>query len=705
MALEYRQTTDPCGIEVLDPLAQVSVQFETSGNQFSPGPTDVPFWDLVDETIELETDHVEFSSQFVLHVFNEEMEQLRQRFGKEQFTLPFGTYVINFPSPVKMYLMVTGQPDIRGGVGYTRVEFQDRRQVVIGFRSNHSEPMATIQTPDRPEDMATAISALGGSFSTTSPDRSWAGLRDYPPKLELGPTLSIPDEIETRETDIDVIVPPRYGALFTAAPLTYYLSGRLRSGPEPAIVAGDEHVDIGVERSLEDDLVRLQRQMFFLDCVVRSIGVYQHDPILDEATISELPFDLDWAYDATPAERLQAYLQVEFTDIEADMPRIPMVAHLPPRPESVTVLPHVLHRLGAVRPARGRPTKPVSSTISAFTRDFESPFSSGTVNDIQDQSYVELSAPDDAVTQAWFGPGIPTNASKATQASLEHGLDIDNEKDSIKVAMVCTDESMLPARDALDDLYDKDRGINREIVRLFDPDRAKLRSVLADDQYDLLHFIGHANRAGLHCRDGVLDVGDLARVGPDLFVLNACETYHQARSLVEQGAVAGVTTHSRVANRDANIIGRNISRLLSEGFSMSAAVEQATMHLDSRSQYLVVGDGLSRFSIRGDVTPTVVTVNLRDEDSAVLSVKTYLWEPHKVGTVTMNCVYAEDETETEWMDTIFDPGETSTYTIDRVRLPKAVMEFGDSETGPPLWVAGELHWPESESDVERLLKE
>ncbi|MCT9097212.1 CHAT domain-containing protein [Haloarchaeobius sp. HME9146] len=705
MALEYRQTTDPCGIEVLDSIAQVSIHASTSNSEFRSGPTNVPFQDFIDETIELETWYIELSTDLLLYVFDEDMELLRRRIGKEQFSLPFDTYVITFPTPLKIYLLFTGAPEIKGGNGETRIELDEARPVVLGFRSNHTEPNTTVRTTNRPEDLARAISALGGSFSTNSPNRTWSGLRDHPPRLELGSELSIPDGIERPTTDIDILVPPRYGALFTAAPLTHYLSARLRTGDRPAILAGDERLDLGVDQPLEDDLIQVQRQMFFLDCVVRSIGLYKHDPILDEATLSRLPFDLEWAYDATLADRLNAYLSVEYTDIEPHMPRIPMVAHLPARPESVRVLPHVLHRLGVVRPARASPTSPESSTISAFTRGTgsrDSPTVGATTS--QTEPHVELSPPDDAITQAWFGPGIPTNASKATWTSLEHGSGTGLEKDSIEVAVVCNDESMLPEHDLLDELYHKDLGIDRHISCFSDLSRGELAGLLTDEQYDLLHFVGHATRGGLHCRDGVLDAGRLSSVGLDLFVLNACETYHQAKALVDGGAVAGVATHTRVTNRDATTIGRNVSRLLSEGFSMSAAVEQATMHLDSQSQYLVVGDGLARYSTRENVTPTVLTVNLCDEDEAALSVQTYLWETNKLASVSVNYVYDEAGTEIEWSESMLDPGETSAYTLERDRLPEVVMDFGDSEAGPPLRFDGQLHWPDSETDIERLLE-
>ncbi|WP_439026861.1 hypothetical protein [Haloarchaeobius sp. DT45] len=318
--------------------------------------------------------------------------------------------------------------------------------------------------------------------------------------------------------------------------------------------------------------------------------------------------------------------------------------------------------------------------------------------------HVELSPIDDAVTQAWFGPGIPTNAAKATRVSFENALDSQTEKATIDVAVVCNDEEMLPEQKVLDEFYDRNRGIGRNVTLCSDVSCSEMASLFTDDHYDLLHFIGHASPEGLYCRDGPLDVCGLESVGVDLFLLNACQTYHHARALIDGGAVAGVATTARITNRDATIVGRNISRLLSDGFSMSAAFEQATMHLEAGSQYLVVGDGLSRFSTKEGAPPTVLELRERGEDLFELSVSTYLRESDTLGTLTENYVYDENETEKEWEEMIFDPGTTSGHALGLRHIARSVMEFADEGKSTPVRFGNKLHWPESEADVVRLLE-
>ncbi|WP_439026862.1 hypothetical protein [Haloarchaeobius sp. DT45] len=701
MTLEYRNTTDPLGVEVLDPLEQVSLHVSTSTNQFWDGPDDVPFEEFVDETIALETWYVEFDIGIFLVVLDEQMNFVARAVDQDLQTLPFGTYIVNIPTAVKSYLLFSGKPSIRVDEDGARIEFETVRRVVFGLRSNYTEPRSTIETTDRPSDIATTISALSGGITTTSPDRTFAALRSHPPRIEVGDELVIPDDVSLPATNIELVVPPRYGALFTAAPLTYYLSATLRIGDDPRLVVDGEQFPLGTEQPLEDDLVRTLQHVYFLDCLARSVGTFAHDPPADAELLSTLPFDLEWAYEADIEDRVKQYLQVPFDDTATEIPRFPMVAHVPARPDSLSSIPHVLHRFGLVRPARGTLMSPGQSAIPAFAREAQSADSSPATGVGHATRHVKLDARDDAITHAWFGPGVPTNGAKGLPKSFDNAFRGRTPKDTLGVLVVCNDEEMLPEHEVLDEFYDRRTGIERNVSLRSDVRTSDLSALLCDERYDLFHFIGHATESGLRCPDGYLDTGTVDSVGMDLFVLNACETYEQARRLVDGGAVAGVATNTQVANGDATTIGRDVSRLLSDGFSMSGAVELATVQLDVGSQYLVLGDGLSRYSRKENVAPTVIELERRGDDSFGIAVQTYIRGTDRFGSTTLNVIDTGEGTR--WSETVLDPDTTSTHVLSREGLPEAVMGFGNGERGPPVRMHGELHWPTSEADVEALL--
>ncbi|WP_435318820.1 hypothetical protein [Haloarchaeobius sp. TZWSO28] len=700
MALEYRQTTDPCGIEVLDPIAQVSLELSTSTNQLFPGPEDLPFSEFVADTFEVETTYVDINHGVFLPFYDEEMNFIQWFVEHQQGSLPFGTYIVNTTAVIKCYLLFTGAPTVTVSPDRARIEFDEARRVVLGCRSEHSNPATTIQTTGKPSDVASAISALSSGSTMLSPDRSWPGVRRHPPRIEHGDDLVIPETLSQPDGSIELVVPPHYGPLYTAAPLAYYLSGTVRVGDTPGIMAGDEWLPLGRERALEEDLVRAQKRLFFLDCLARSVGVYKHKLPAREEILSSIPYDLEWAYDAAIEDRVRAYFDVSYEDIEPELPRFPLVAHLPPSLESLESIPHILHRFGIIRAARARPTTFQQSTVEAFVRRTSA---AQTRRDQTEDTYVEVELHEDAVNHAWFGPGLPTNAAKGFQASFENAIDGKREKDTLDVLVVCNDSSMLPEHEVLDEFYDKGRGIQRNVSLRSAVSRDELSASLEEPQYDLFHFIGHATKNGLECPDGHLDVGEVASVGVDLFVLNACETYEQAKALVTAGAVAGVATSVRVANDDAMTVGRNVSRLLSDGFSMSGAVEQATMELGSSSQYLVLGDGLSRYCTSTSSVPNVVRLTSREDGQYDFWVETYLRGLHRFGQSASNVVNTPEGDDVEWEAVVLDPGVTPKYALPAERLPEVVMGFGSGDRGPPVRMNGRLHWPNSEAAVEQLL--
>ncbi|WP_435364254.1 hypothetical protein [Haloarchaeobius sp. DYHT-AS-18] len=140
MALEYRQTTDPCGIEVLDPIAQVSLELSTSTNQLFPGPEDLPFSEFVADTFEVETTYVDINHGVFLPFYDEEMNFIQWFVEHQQGSLPFGTYIVNTTAVIKCYLLFTGAPTVTVSPDRARIEFDDARRVVLGCRSEHSNP-------------------------------------------------------------------------------------------------------------------------------------------------------------------------------------------------------------------------------------------------------------------------------------------------------------------------------------------------------------------------------------------------------------------------------------------------------------------------------------------------------------------------------------------------------------------------------------
>jgi len=153
---------------------------------------------------------------------------------------------------------------------------------------------------------------------------------------------------------------------------------------------------------------------------------------------------------------------------------------------------------------------------------------------------VEPKVNDESIEHAWFGDQLPMGASKASVKSFEHQLKQGQRSESINITVVCNDPRMLDEQVSLDGVYGDRDDQPYNIDSHFGVPQDELAELLTDDSCDFLHYIGHAERDGLRCIDGKLDVRELDAVNVQTFLLNACQSQAQAMALVERGAFGGV---------------------------------------------------------------------------------------------------------------------------------------------------------------------
>ncbi|WP_162224267.1 CHAT domain-containing protein [Halorussus salinus] len=267
-------------------------------------------------------------------------------------------YLLELHSPIKVYLRATGGMTIDASDDAVAVEFDGEVSVAVGARSYHSSPAATITVPDDPEAVMAAVSAFPSALKTTSPERAWPTLRGHPPRVERGEELSIPDALETPDTGIEIAVPPEYGHVYTVAPLAYYLGAEVVPGETARLTA-----DSGVNRFLGEDVAAvgeeveaILKRVFLLDCVTRTEGLYPDELHERELLESVGEFDFEALYEASPADRLAAYLAVDddaFAAIESPWHRVTHV-EADPGPDAAELLPYVVNDLSLVRVKPGR---------------------------------------------------------------------------------------------------------------------------------------------------------------------------------------------------------------------------------------------------------------------------------------------------------------------------------------------------------------
>jgi hypothetical protein len=131
---------------------------------------------------------------------------------------------------------------------------------------------------------------------------------------------------------------------------------------------------------------------------------------------------------------------------------------------------------------------------------------------------------------------------------------------------------------------------------------------------DFLHFIGHCNKNGLECTNGMLSVESLDYCNLKTFFLNACGSHEQGLQLVDKGAIGGVVTRNKILDRDATRIGTEFARLAMHNFNLEYALQIAKKKSFTSYEYSVVGDGGYRLSQSLDLDPVITHIDQLSAD-------------------------------------------------------------------------------------------
>jgi hypothetical protein len=679
--VRFDPLTELDGVEVVDPIDRHRYTLYTDG-PVSPATVDTAGFEYpVDAAVQFETAGVDLATIVGGNVRDTDGETLSNFDHTVDETFGPGTYSVELFTPIKLYIQVDGPFAIGTTFASTMLSFEEPTTVTVGTRSFHERPAATVTTTSDPEDVMEAISTFGSALKTTGPERSYPTLRGHPPAIEIGDELDIPAGLEPPETDLRIEVPPELGAIYVVAPLAYYLGARVESGPIPRLVSDDGELDYALDRPLgfERTVERVLKQVFFMDCLTRTEGGYGAD--LHERTAVENAVDVDFEalYAATPGDRVAAYLEIPYDEVEAHLPEWKLTTHVAPNPTSAETLPFLLDDLAVIRsPQTGSVASPAaqSQVVKEFLRAGEaftrSASASATVEDVVSPESA------DSLEQAWVGAETPFGASKATTKAYQNRLGRTAKEGDIDITVVCNDPEMASEEGVVEDAYGDRDELPFDITLKRELDSAELRELL-EAETDLLHYIGHIDAEGFRCPDGYLDARELDTVCVDAFLLNACTSYEQGMALIDAGSIGGVVTLSDVINSGAVRIGRAMARLLNRGFPLNVALDIARDESLVGSQYTVVGDGGFSVTQAESLTPLLYELE-RDGDEFTVELHGYPTSQFGMGTVLTP--FLEGSTES-----YLNSGKIDSFTLD----VDEARQFLERENVPTR-VNGQLRW-------------
>ncbi|SEV95415.1 hypothetical protein [Natrinema salifodinae] len=626
----------------------------------------------VDETVALTTDELRFPHA-VVYAFSLGLEEQYELDPcGDPLSLSPGEYVVDIDTDIKAYLRFSGAATIERTDDYESivVSFPNRTRTILGVRCRHEFPAGTITVPDDPAAVAEAITHLAASHKTAGPDRSYPTLRGHPSLLERGDELEISDCIrsDTPDHGIELLVPPDYESLFVTAPLAYYLQAtvrttdeafgdrprpgsgsgsRLGSGADPGPRSGSKRdrprlrlVDRAIEEplspmpDLERDVERLLRKTFFLDCLVRNAG--PHGTTLAEYSLLEaLELDADALYEASPQDRLATYLDVPYAAIKHRLPDWHLSTYVAPDYDALETLPFLLDRVSMIYTPR---TSELAGRelVERSLEDFYRGGASGSRRHDRPQANardentatrrastgrvasVDIVKPElrNGRTHGWLADGVPIDVFKSTPAAYQNRLDyLERASDSTSICVVLNDPDMAGEHDDVAEIY-RQRAEERSIdVTVAESLGTDALARVFEDAHDFVHYIGHCETDGLRCPDGTLSASNLDRCNTQTFFLNACGSFYEGMGLVENGAVAGAVTFTKVLNDHAIKVGSTFAKLLVHGFSIERAMGLARRRIMMGKDYAVVGDGTHSLTQGDHRPPTTATLEELDDSA------------------------------------------------------------------------------------------
>jgi len=693
MTLTFETLDDQHGIQVIDEIERQRYRLYTPGPlDCKPASTD-PFLFPVSDAVSIRTTELVLPTVVMVYVRDADGSMVGevQQFESESFDAD--SYILDPCTQIKTYIHLDAAFEVTVDLNETRIEFESPTEVLLGARSQHDRPAATVTTTADPLDMMAAVETFGSALKAYDPERSYPTLRGHPPAIEIGDRLDIPSQLDVPDTGVRLELPPDLASVFVAAPLSYYLGASLVPASEPRLVTDTGFsYSLDTARGFETEVGRTLKRLFFLDCVTRTEGFHQIS--LHERHAIEPYVDLDFAelYEASLGEQVAAYLEVPYDVLEEHIPEWRLTTHVEPVAASAEQLPYVVDDLALVR-THQRPTMKEASipaeaeaeftrsdviTRSASAGAVTRSASAGTAGPAND--YVQPQSAD-TLEQAWIGDSIPIGASKLTVEAFQHRLDRQTNAGDISITVVQNDTRMEAERHLVDEVYGSREDLPFDVTVEQDLTRAELEAVLTSDT-EFFHYIGHTDYEGFTCTDGKLDATELDSVGVDTFLLNACNSYNQGLALVENGAIGGIVTLNEVLNDGAVRIGETVARLMNCGFPLRAALTIARDESILGGQYIVVGDGGITVTQVQSGTPNLLEIS-EAEDGFSVSMYTYPTDVKGLGTIIMPFIESCNEH-------FLTSGRLGTFHVSHDDLSEflALQEV-------PVRIDGDLHWSTS----------
>lgn len=641
----FHPRSDESGLRIRDQAAESSYVVRTDGAVAPEAAATDQFPFPVDAAVAFTATELRIPAAVALLLRDESGDYVGDFYDGPRY-VPGGTHYVEADYTSKTYFRFehdgfTGtHPDSTEESAEAAFRFGDPARVVVGVRSAHTQPSGTIETPADPAAMMEAVSHLGSSIKEFSPERSWPRLRGHPPQIAVGDELAVPDHIERPETGVEITIPPTYEAVYAAAPLAYYLGATVTPGDRSALrtPSGLSYRLATDAESLANAAERILVQCFLLDTLTR-VGGYYDLPRTDYEELAPLlPFYPPALYDEPVWKQVEAYLEVDFSDVAPHVPRWPVRATLRPVADDVSAIPYLLDDLALVRtgtdsshagsPRERHVRRSGFDTVDRFP--CESPElrrASGPPNGTVGRPVVPVDY------DAYTTDEVPVTGGVLVREAYQRRDDRPPwSVDEAPVTVVCNDPTIrTEVERAVESLRSRESLPALDVTLVDGATTADLRATF-ESTAGAVYYVGPVTANGFACVDGVLDPASVETCEPTVVLVSAAETPTAVVELVERGADAALVSMGDAPTVEAVEAVARVVELANAGFSFALSATLAGMS-DAGVEYILAGDGGLELTRREPGDPlAVLSVDSRSPERHDMTVSMTLGEGHRLGS-------------------------------------------------------------------------
>lgn len=666
----------PSGFEIVDPIERKRYPIKTNTEVMPESVSSSPIHYPMDSTMAITTTGFTLPDNNIIYVRESDGTLYSEVHPGNDVSLSRGEYILDISGPLKIYAYVNSTVEIYVGAEKSILKFQNKTDVIISARSFHRRPAETIKTTTDPIDVMKAVSTFGSALKTTGTERSYPTLRGHPPTLELTDELHIPDTVRRPQTGITIEVPPSLQYIFATAPLAYYLAAEIVPSSTPQLVTETgKCYSLNKKDEFETTVGRTLRQIFLLDCIVRTAGETP-GPIHGQSKIeSELKYDIEDIYNQPLQKQLEIYLEVPFQVIQPYLPKWEFETQLAPTPSSIESLPFVVNSLTTIRT-----NDTIYSVLDSANQSIEthnhhqnSEYAGG-----DSQMYDKIKSADRGlVHQLWKDPTGTQIRSTGSLSAFRNTITQSPRDESPEIDIICNDPEMSEELVQTYSTYDDRDDLSFNITIHHNLTVSELREILAQKS-DFVHYIGHIDTEGFQCADGTLDATQVENVGSKAFFLNACQSYKQGYSLIKAGSLGGIVTLAEIENSSAVISGSIIAQLLSFGLPLYGAMNVLQSINNHCDEYHIIGDSTLTISQTEEAVPFTAAISKQEKTN--VEIDTYITPKSRLGGLCVPYISSSD---------------AYYITSDRIGFQKVkkgdLIEFLNTGEFPVLF-DGELRW-------------